>query len=130
MATLAIERDRVIVEPCFSDLQIYLFFKKEMVQFGLFFAYFRSFQTNIITIFTTNISEKCPSSIRYRDLNPQPLERETLPITTRPGLPPRFTNFVSDVFATFIELKFCHGTLFKLTRSNNSLSMVFQMFVL
>ena len=93
MATLAIERDRVIVEPCFSDLQIYLFFKKEMVQFGLFFAYFRSFQTNIITIFTTNISEKCPSSIRYRDLNPRPLERETLPITTRPGFPPMFDIF-------------------------------------
>ena len=54
---------------------------------GLFFVYFRSFQTNIITIFTTNICEKCPSSIQCRDLNPQPLERESLPITSRPGLP-------------------------------------------
>ena len=52
------------------------------------FVYFQSFQTNIITIFTTNICEKCPSSIRCRDSNPRPSERESLPITTRPGLPP------------------------------------------
>ena len=32
--------------------------------------------------------KKCPSSIRYRDLNPWPSERESPPITTRPGLPP------------------------------------------
>ena len=30
--------------------------------------------------------KKCPSSIRCRDLNPQPLEHESRPITTRPGL--------------------------------------------
>ena len=40
-----------------------------------FFVYIPSFQTKIITIFTTNICEKCPSSIQYRDLNPRPLER-------------------------------------------------------
>ena len=37
--------------------------------------------------FYNNICEKCPSSIRYRDSNPRPLERESPPITTRPGLP-------------------------------------------
>ena len=52
---------------------------------SLFFVFLRSFQTNI-TIFTTNICEKCPSSIRCRDSNPQPSERESLPITNRPGL--------------------------------------------
>ena len=31
---------------------------------------------------------KCPSSIRCRDSNPPPSERQSLPITTRPGLPP------------------------------------------
>ena len=41
-----------------------------------------------LQIFTTNICEKCPSRIRYRDLNPQPSECESPPITTRPGLPP------------------------------------------
>ena len=51
---------------------------------------FGHFQTNINTIFTTNQCEKmsCPSSIRRQDSNPQPLKRESLPITTRPGLPP------------------------------------------
>ena len=32
--------------------------------------------------------KKCPSSIWCRDSNPRPLERESLPIATRPGLPP------------------------------------------
>ena len=54
---------------------------------GLFFVYFWSLQTNI-TIYRTIIFKKCTHSIRSRDLNPLPLERESLPITTRPGLPP------------------------------------------
>ena len=33
-----------------------------------------------------NVKMSCPSSIRRRDLNPRPLERESTPITTRPGL--------------------------------------------
>ena len=32
--------------------------------------------------------KKCPSSVQCRDSNPQPLERESLPITSQPGLPP------------------------------------------
>ena len=48
---------------------------------GLFFVYFRSFQTNN-TIFTTNQCEKCPSCIRRWDSNPRPLERESPSITT------------------------------------------------
>ena len=32
--------------------------------------------------------KKCPSSIQYQKSNPWPSERESLPITTRPGLPP------------------------------------------
>ena len=62
---------------------------------GLFFVYFRLFQTNN-TIFTTNECEKmsCPSSIRRQDSNPRPLERESPPITTRPGLPPMLQQFV------------------------------------
>ena len=56
---------------------------------GLFFIYFWSFQTNIITIFTTNKCEKCPSSIRCWELNPWTSERESLPITNRPGFTPK-----------------------------------------
>ena len=35
----------------------------------------------------------CPSSIRRRDSNPRPLERESTPITTRPVLPPNLITF-------------------------------------
>ena len=51
-----------------------------------FFFIFGLFQTNIITIFTTDLCEKmsCPSSIRHRDSNPRPLDGEPPPITTRP----------------------------------------------
>ena len=38
--------------------------------------------------------KKCPSSIWCRDLNPQPLERESLPITTRPGLLPHIMKLI------------------------------------
>ena len=43
-----------------------------------------------IQFFTTNQCKKmsCPSSKRYWNLNPWPSERESPPITTRPGLPP------------------------------------------
>ena len=37
--------------------------------------------------YNNNICEKCPSSIRCQDSNQRPSERESLPITTRPGLP-------------------------------------------
>ena len=38
--------------------------------------------------FTTNICEKCPSSIRCQDSKPRPWEHESLPITTGPWLLP------------------------------------------
>ena len=65
-------------------------FSKKWANPGLFFIYFQSFQTNINTIFTINQCEKMSmaSSIWYRDSNPQPLNHESTPITTRPGLPP------------------------------------------
>ena len=72
---------------------LYCFFKK-WANPGLFFIYFRSFQTNNTT-FTTNQCEKCPSSIWSWDLNPQPFIHESSPITTRPGLPPYFVKLGS-----------------------------------
>ena len=58
------------------------------------FRLFLSFQTNI-TILTTNIREKMlrPSSLRCRDSNPRPLEHESPPKSTRPGLPPNMGMF-------------------------------------
>ena len=38
--------------------------------------------------------KKCPSSIWCRDSNPQPSERESLPITTRPGFTPNQIQIV------------------------------------
>ena len=70
----------------------FLFFLKKWANSAHFFIYFWSFQTNI-TIFTTKICEKCPSSIWCQDSKPQPLECESLPIMTRPGLPP-LINFL------------------------------------
>ena len=70
------------------------FFKKKWANPGRpFYHFFWSLQTNIITIFATCICEKCPSDIRCRDSNPQPLENESPPITTTPGLPPTQDNF-------------------------------------
>ena len=48
-----------------------------------FIVYFQSFQTNIITIFTTNTCEKCPFSIQCWDSNPRPSEHESPSISTR-----------------------------------------------
>ena len=42
--------------------------------------------------------KKCPSSIRRRDSNPRPLDREPPPITTRPGLPPKKVFFTLQIF--------------------------------
>ena len=50
------------------------------------FVYFRSFQTNI-TNFYNKYMWICPSSKWCWDSNPWPLERESPPISTRPGLP-------------------------------------------
>ena len=55
---------------------------------SLFYCLFQSFQTNIITIFSTNMCEKCPLSIRCRDSNPQPWAHESPSIPIRRGLPP------------------------------------------
>ena len=57
-------------------------------------VYFWSFQANIITNFITNICEKCPSSIRCGISKPWPLEHESPPITTRPGLLPFLTVLI------------------------------------
>ena len=86
-----------------------------MGQPGLFFIYFRSFQTNSKTILQQLYVKKCPSSIWCRDSNPRPLERESLSITTRPGLPPkdlklfiRFGHRIGHLCSYFCYcLKFC-----------------------
>ena len=67
------------------------------------FHLFLSFQTHI-KIFTTNKCEK----MSILDSNSRPLEHESPPITTKPGLPPRvlhiFYNRVVDT-ANKLSLK-------------------------
>ena len=58
-----------------------IFFKKGANP-GLFFVYFRSFQTNQCE------KMSIPSSIWCKDSNTRPFNRESSPITTRRGLPP------------------------------------------
>ena len=48
------------------------------------FCLFSSIQTNL-TIFKTNVCEKCPSGIQYWDSNLPPSGHESPSITTRPG---------------------------------------------
>ena len=62
-----------------------------------FIVYFWSFQANIISILQQLNVEKCPSSIRCRDSNPQPSEYESPPTTTGPWLPPRQSKEVVNV---------------------------------
>ena len=76
-------------------------FKKKWAKPGLFIVYFWSFQTNIVTNFTTNICEKCPSSLRCWDLNPWPSGHESPPITTRPWLPPYMAPFYQMIMKTY-----------------------------
>ena len=51
--------------------------------------------------------KKCPFSIRGRDSNPQPLERESLPISTTPGLPPFFFFFITFFIETVAREQVC-----------------------
>ena len=50
-------------------------------------VYFRYFQTDINTIFTSNQCEKCASRIWCWDSNPRPSDGNSHPKTTRPWLP-------------------------------------------
>ena len=77
------------------------------------FPLFSSSQTHV-TILTTikcekcpssiRCREKCPSSIRCRDSNSQPLEHESPPITTRPGLPPSPKSTLAQSFSYILAL--------------------------
>ena len=72
-----------------QNLRRHMFFFKNGPSPASISFIFELFQTNN-TIFTTIQCEQmsCPSSIRCRDSNTRPLDCESPPITTRPGLPP------------------------------------------
>ena len=59
-----------------------------------FFCLFLVFSNKHYKFLQQIYVKKCPSSIWWRDLNPRSLERESPPITTRPGLPPNMSSFI------------------------------------
>ena len=57
------------------------------------FSFIFVFSNTHYKFYNNRYVKKCPSSIRCRDLKSRPLEYESPPITTRPGLQPKFYNF-------------------------------------
>ena len=67
--------------------------------------------------------KKCLSSIQCWDSNPQPLEHESPPITTSPGIPPKILNILSVAFQlshheadNCRQISFSQLTIFSVTR--------------
>ena len=84
---------------------------------------FVSFQTHI-TIFSTNrYVRKCPSSIQCRDSNTWPLEHESPPLTTRPGLSPMCLFFFSSPTLHFWKILFLISFYFNFGQSNFTSSL-------
>ena len=78
---------------------------------GLFLIYFRLFK-HTLNLFLQQIHvSKCPSSIWCRDWNSRPLEHESPPIITRPGLPP-YDTCCLIFFNFFYLLKYSKHQLF------------------
>ena len=94
-----------------GNLKIQVFFKKT----GLFFIYFR-LSEHTLHILQQNICEKCPSSIWCRDSNSQPLELESPPITTRPGLPPH--KFVCHFLTEKLDSTLGNGNSYAIPVAN------------
>ena len=79
----------------FKEKDLWLIFEqlfKKWANPGLFFIYFCLFKHTLQFLQQINV-KKCPSSMWWRDSNSRPLEHESPPITTRPGLPPCQPNF-------------------------------------
>ena len=58
------------------------------LEWSSFLFIFWSFQTNNNFLQQINVKNVMPVQLRYS--NPQPLEHESSPMTTRPGLPPYY----------------------------------------
>ena len=69
-----------------------MFFKKMGQPRPLLLFIFGLFKQISLQFLQQIYVKKCPSSLQCQDLNPRPSEHEFLPITTRPGLPPSYSN--------------------------------------
>ena len=74
-----------------------------MVQPPPLFYLFSVISIKHYTILQQIISEKCPYSILHWDLNSQPSDYESPPLTTRPELPPYLNSlFELKSFRAFV----------------------------
>ena len=97
------------IEEVFSHLHIslYLLFFKKNGPTPASFRLFLVFSSKHYKFLQQIDVKKCPFSIRGRDSNPQPLERESLPISTTPGLPPFFFFFITFFIETVAREQVC-----------------------
>ena len=76
----------------------------------IFFLKWASFLPTFVLLHTLKFLQqinvnKCPSSIQCRDSNSRPLQHESHPIITRPGLPHLETLILDRVFSTIVQCK-------------------------
>ena len=111
----------------YSDLLFICYFKN-----GPTPASFRLFPQTNNTIFKTIQCENVTSSLRRADLNPQPLEHESSPITNRPGLPPNnvFLNLFMYANLTYYFLHSSSVALPKARALKQSLSILNTWFII
>ena len=76
--------------------RLVIFFKKMAIARLLSFILF--FSNKYYNFYNPTNEKKWPSSIQCWGSNPQPLEHESPPITTRPGLPLKYACFYSPQF--------------------------------
>ena len=94
--TLALCYVPIIIELKRTITYLTLSFFKNGPSPASFLFIFDLFQTNINTSLQYINVNKCPSSIRHWDSNPQPSECESPPITTIPGLTPISLSFICN----------------------------------
>ena len=75
------------MEGPFAEIRLPLTYFFKWANLGLFFIYFHHFKQTLQFLQQINV-KKCPSSIGRRELNSQPSDYKSPPLTTRPGLPP------------------------------------------
>ena len=82
--TLASNQEKLVLRM--NDL--FPFLKKRNVPTPASFEFIFVFSNTLQIIQQITYVKKCPSSIWCQDSNSRPLEHDSPPITTRPGLPP------------------------------------------
>ena len=83
----------------------YSIFLKKWAYPGLFFVYFQSFSNKHYKFLQQIYVKKMSIQYKVPDSNPQPLERESPPITTRPGLLPKLFDIYRILIITWTRTR-------------------------